>query len=617
MSTLYWILAGVLAYTMAILALEQRGLLPESVSVSGPLLTVHTKRGRAFLTWLAGPKRFWRALANVGVGVAVVVMVGTFVMLLAQSARIIQSPPTETVLQSPRNVLVIPGVNDFLPLSVAPEIVLGLLIGMVVHEGGHGLLCRVEDIEIESMGVALVALLPVGAFVEPDEESVNAAERGPRTRMYAAGVLNNFIVTAIAFALLFGPVVGAIAVTDGATVGGVYPGGAAADADINAGDRIVALDGERVANDAAFQRALGENAERAVGVTLADGTETTVERSALLATVVTDSPFASAADSNADSGDGSGDSGSDASETGFSTDDTISAVAGSDVRTEAEIRGAAASADSPVVEVTAIDGETGETKTASGPLGVLTTVAADGPLAATEEAAVGDRLVLTQVAGERTVTFADLDSALADSEPGETVEIVGYSGDTATTYTVELGEHPEEAGEPFVGITDASSFSGLGVDSFGVKPYPAETFRSILGGDVGDGIAITLLFLLILPFAAVIDPTLDYNFAGFVDANAGFYEAVGPLAALGDGGVFLLANVLFWTGWINLNLAFFNCIPAFPLDGGHILRTSTEAIVSRLPTGSKPQVTRAITTAIGITMGLSLVLMIFGPQLLN
>jgi len=617
MSTLYWILAGVLAYTMAILALEQRGLLPESVSVSGPLLTVHTKRGRAFLTWLAGPKRFWRALANVGVGVAVVVMVGTFVMLLAQSARIIQSPPTETVLQSPRNVLVIPGVNDFLPLSVAPEIVLGLLIGMVVHEGGHGLLCRVEDIEIESMGVALVALLPVGAFVEPDEESVNAAERGPRTRMYAAGVLNNFIVTAIAFALLFGPVVGAIAVTDGATVGGVYPGGAAADADINAGDRIVALDGERVANDAAFQRALGENAERAVGVTLADGTETTVERSALLATVVTDSPFASAADSNADSGDGSGDSGSDASETGFSTDDTISAVAGSDVRTEAEIRGAAASADSPVVEVTAIDGETGETKTASGPLGVLTTVAADGPLAATEEAAVGDRLVLTQVAGERTVTFADLDSALADSEPGETVEIVGYSGDTATTYTVEIGEHPEEAGEPFVGITDASSFSGLGVDSFGVKPYPAETFRSILGGDVGDGIAITLLFLLILPFAAVIDPTLDYNFAGFVDANAGFYEAVGPLAALGDGGVFLLANVLFWTGWINLNLAFFNCIPAFPLDGGHILRTSTEAIVSRLPTGSKPQVTRAITTAIGITMGLSLVLMIFGPQLLN
>ena len=603
MSTLLWVLAGILAYTLAAVILDRRGLLPESFSVTGPMLTIRTGRGRDFLDWLSGPKRFWRALGNVGVGVALVIMVGAFLLLIIQSFSILQSPPTENVLQNPQNVLVIPGVNEFLPLSVAPEIIIGLLIGLVVHEGGHGLFCRVEDIEIKSMGVALFALLPIGAFVEPDEESARAARRGPRTRMYAAGVMNNLIVTVIVFALLFGPVGGAIAVAPGAAVGGVFPGGAAEAAGIDQGDRIVAIDGQPVDSDEQLMAALGETEANELTITLADDREVTVERSALITAVVADSPFAT------DDPD---------DESGIFFDEetvkTITAIGDTPVRTESDIR--AAAEDDPVVELTVENDDTGEETTVEGPFGVFATVSPDSGLSAAG-APAGERIVITEIDGERIVTFNDLETVLADRSPGEELSVVGYIDGTEERYTVELQPHPDGNDDVLIGIAGATGMSGISVNSVGVMAYPADHFLSILSGEMGDGMAAVLLFLIILPFISVIDPSSNFNFAGFVESNAAFYEVVGPLAALGDGTVFLIANVLFWTGWINFNLALFNCIPAFPLDGGHILRTSTEAIISRLPIDDKPTAARTVTTSVGLIMLVSLILMVFGPQLLN
>ncbi|GAB3413565.1 site-2 protease family protein [Haloparvum alkalitolerans] len=611
MNTLQWILLGILAYTAAAMWLRNRGYLPDAVRVSGPLTTIHTKRGRALLDRLAGPKRLWRAVANVGVGAALVIMAGMFVLLVANAVSIVANPPAPTGINTPQNVLIIPGVNEFLPLTVAAEIVVGLLVALVVHEGAHGLLCRVEGIEIDSMGVALLTLIPIGAFVEPDEESTKEVDRGGRTRMFAAGVTANFVVVALAFALLFGPVAGAISVAPGAAVGGTYPGSPAADAGIGAGDRIVALEGEPVANASDLSERLETTDAETVAVELSDGTTTEVERELLVTSVAETSPFA--APSNG-SGGGAGDG---ASAAGVSVNDTVVAVDGTAVRTEGGLREAIAAADDPVVTLETADGET-----VTAPAGALVAVAEEGPFQAAG-APAGDHLVVTSVDGERVVDNDDLTAALDAREPGEEVTVQAYrtAGDGEggyewTNYAVELGTHEEDGGA-FLGIFATPGVSGVSVDSLGMTGYPADYYLSLLSGEAGGGLLGTLLLVTVLPFLAVVDPSIQYNFAGFVGSNSAFYEVTGPLSALGDGGVFLAANLLFWTGWINLQLAIFNCVPAFPLDGGRILRTATEAVVSRLPVEARPALTRSITVSVGLTMLVALLVMLFGPQVLS
>ncbi|MFB6172277.1 MAG: site-2 protease family protein [Haloarculaceae archaeon] len=591
-NTLALVLAGVLLYTVVAMVLRARGSLPPSVRIQGPITTIHTQRGRAFLDWLARPKRFWRAWGNFGVGIALVVMVGSFVAVLAAAYGTIQSPQ-QTAITQPQNVLVIPGVNDFLPLSAAPEIVFGLLVGLVVHEGGHGLLCRVGDIEIDSMGLALVALVPVGAFVEPDEDSRQRADRGNQTRMFAAGVTNNFAVALVAFLLLFGPVVGAIQPVAGAAVGDVARGSAAAAGGIQRGDVITGVNGTAVTGPDDLDAALREAPGRTLHVSLADGREVTVQRRLLLTRAV---------ESQVPGIDLSG------------GPPVVSAVNGTPVHTQGEFL--AQLGDRSRAQV-----QTESSGNATIVAGALVAVAPDEPLAAAG-ATPGTSMVITQLDGDRVVTDDDLTAALSDTDPGQTVTVVAYRDGERRTYQVELGTNQAAPDRGLLGVRVQAGVSGITVDDFGADVYPADQYLALLGGGdgpfgLGAGNFFQRVFLvLFLPFASAVDPTFTYNFAGFVGPVTNFYEPTGPLAVLG-GGVFTLANVLFWTGWVNLQLGFFNCIPAFPLDGGHILRTSTEAVVSRLPIRAGRSVTSVVTTAISLVMLAGVLLMVFGAQLLG
>jgi len=91
----------------------------------------------------------------------------------------------------------------------------------------------------------------------------------------------------------------------------------------------------------------------------------------------------------------------------------------------------------------------------------------------------------------------------------------------------------------------------------------------------------------------------------------------GPLALLG-GAFWLIPNILYWSAWVNFNLGLFNCIPALPLDGGHILREAFKKALAPFSEGeARERLAGTMAGAVAVIMFGSMVLMIAAPRILN
>lgn len=196
-----WILLIVVlvtAYALVAFYIYKNKLWQEYITFYGPFMAIKTEKV-GFFDRSIQFSTFLRVYGTLGVAMVVIVSALMTVMLFFSIQHIIVQRPPLTAANDLKNVLAIPGVNDFIPFTFA--VWLGLLATMVVHEFGHAVLCRVEGIRVKSMGV-LMAVIPIGAFVEPDEEDQEKTKGLKKMRMFGAGITNNILLGFACFALV-------------------------------------------------------------------------------------------------------------------------------------------------------------------------------------------------------------------------------------------------------------------------------------------------------------------------------------------------------------------------------------------------------------------------------
>lgn len=98
----------------------------------------------------------------------------------------------------------VPGVAPVIPGITIPFFsgLLALTVLLLVHEFSHGILARLYRIKIKRIGLIPFGIVPVGAFVEPDERQVERLDKDRQNNIFVAGIAANFLFMLIFFALL-------------------------------------------------------------------------------------------------------------------------------------------------------------------------------------------------------------------------------------------------------------------------------------------------------------------------------------------------------------------------------------------------------------------------------
>ncbi len=202
--------------------------------------------------------------------VPIVAGVGIYLVFTSLFALLLNPGAGEVIREvGPGAYILLPGVNPLLPFLYGW---LAIICAVVVHEAAHGITARSLGLKVNSSGLLFLLLVPIGAFVDVDEEQLKRSRPKVSSRVLASGVGGNIALAVVCLLCLLIIVNGLKPVVDGVYVYDVSSGMPAEAAGILPGDVIVSVDNLRINSTTDLRRLLdGKSSGDVVSVTVARG----------------------------------------------------------------------------------------------------------------------------------------------------------------------------------------------------------------------------------------------------------------------------------------------------------------------------------------------------------
>ena len=179
-------------------------------------------------------------------------------------------------------------MNPILPLKIAPIIIIAIIIAVFIHEGGHGIVARVYNIKVESTGILLFLGIPVGAFVNIEQEELAKASLKQRSAILTAGPLNNMVLATISLIAIYFVISTLTSLSTssepqpGVEVTGVNGGSLAGTIGLSKGSIIKTIAGQNVHGLEDLSALLRSNLGHNIKITWQDKTGEKITRSVIL-----------------------------------------------------------------------------------------------------------------------------------------------------------------------------------------------------------------------------------------------------------------------------------------------------------------------------------------------